>query len=101
MSEPMYEYQNHLTAPPIPVGGYTEKTMSDEEIGKIIKDQADMCMAILNGDENIMRENKCLSCEHFKNNKLPYENICKKYYTHVDPYNGGCDGYKEGENNEC
>lgn len=50
MSEPMYEYQNHLTAPPIPVGGYTEKTMSDEEIGRIIKEQADMCMAILNGD---------------------------------------------------
>lgn len=49
MSEPMYEYQNHLTAPPIPVGGYAEKTMSDEEIGRIIKEQADMCMAILNG----------------------------------------------------
>ena len=45
-----------------------------------------------------MSENKCLNCEYFKDNKLPYENICKKYYTHVDPYDGGCcDGYKEKE----
>lgn len=47
----MYEYQNHLTEPPMPVGGYLPKTISDEELKKIIKDQADMCMAILNGDE--------------------------------------------------
>lgn len=75
-----------------------KKTMSDEEIGRIIKEQADMCMSILNGGENKMSENKCLNCKYFKDNKLPYENICKKYYTHVDPYNGGCcDGYKEKE----
>lgn len=47
----MYEYQNHLTEPPMPVGGYLPKTISDEELKKIIKDRADMCMAILNGDE--------------------------------------------------
>lgn len=47
----MYEYQNHLTEPPVPVGGYLPKTISDEELKKIIKDRADMCMAILNGDE--------------------------------------------------
>ena len=47
----MYEYQNHLTEPPIPVGGYLPKTISDEELKKFIKDRADMCMAILNGDE--------------------------------------------------
>lgn len=47
----MYEYQNHLTEPPIPVGGYLPKTISDEELKNIIKDRADMCMAILNGDE--------------------------------------------------
>ncbi len=45
-----------------------------------------------------MSEKKCLNCEYFKDNKLPYENICKKYYTHVNPFNGGCcDGYKEKE----
>lgn len=47
----MYEYQNHLTEPPIPVGGYLPKTISDEELKKIIKDRADMCMTILNSDE--------------------------------------------------
>lgn len=62
----MYEYQNHLTAPPIPVGGYAKKTMSDEEIGKLIKEQSDMCMAILNGSENKMSENKCFGCDGYK-----------------------------------
>ena len=39
---------------------------------------------------------QCLNCESFKDNRLPYENICKKYYKHVDPYSEGyCDGYKE------
>lgn len=47
----MYEYQNHLTEPPVPVGGYLPKTISDEELKKIINDRADMCMAILNGEE--------------------------------------------------
>jgi hypothetical protein len=35
----------------MPVGGYLPKTISDEELKKIIKNRADMCMAILNGDE--------------------------------------------------
>lgn len=47
----VYEYQNHLTEPPIPVGGYLQKTISDEELKKIIKNRSEMCMAILNGDE--------------------------------------------------
>ena len=47
----MNDYQNHLTEPPVPVGGYLPKTISDEELKKITKERADMCMAILNGDE--------------------------------------------------
>jgi len=47
----MSNYQDHLTEPPIPVGGYLPITISDEELKKIIKTRADMCIAILNGDE--------------------------------------------------
>lgn len=60
----MSDIQKHLTEPPIPIGGYAEKTMSDEEIGRIIKEQADMCMSILNGGENgmIVENGKCALC---------------------------------------
>lgn len=47
----MYEYQNHLTEPPMPIGGYLPKTISDEELKKIIKYRTEMCIAILNGEE--------------------------------------------------
>lgn len=47
----MSNYQNYLTEPPIPIGGYLPKTISDEELKKIIKNRADMCMVILNSDE--------------------------------------------------
>lgn len=58
----MSDIQKHLTEPPIPIGGYAEKTMSDEEIGRIIKEQADMCMSILNGGENGMSNMKYYVC---------------------------------------
>ena len=42
----------------------------------------------------------CLTCEYFKANTMPYENICKKYAIHVNPYSDGCDEYKDKEGDE-
>lgn len=62
----IYEYQNHLTEPPMPVGGYLPKTISDEELKKIIKNRTEMCMAILNGDEKESGKTAQLIAEAYK-----------------------------------
>lgn len=49
-------------------------------------------------NQEAIKKNKCrwcLTCEYFKANTMPYENICKKYATHVNPYSEGCDEHKD------
>lgn len=47
-------------------------------------------------DKNFFDRKTCFDCEYYKDNVLPYENICKKNHTHVNPCNEDyCDDYKK------